>query len=86
MQHREEVTVSALKHLRELIPPRAEDWCRIDYVVNFDFPPEGILALEATEQADLIVMGVHAQSATQLSASRLVRSPTKWLAMRNARC
>jgi nucleotide-binding universal stress UspA family protein len=62
MQHQEEVRVSALKRLHELIPPGADDWCRIDCVVSFEFPAEGILNLAASEQADLIVMGVHAKA------------------------
>jgi nucleotide-binding universal stress UspA family protein len=60
MQHQEEVRSSALKRLHELVPSDAEDWCRIECVVSFEFPAEGILSLAETRNADLIVMGVHA--------------------------
>jgi nucleotide-binding universal stress UspA family protein len=62
MQHQEEVRVSAMKRLYELIPSDAEDWCRIECVVGFEFPAEGILSLAETRHADLIVMGVHAKA------------------------
>lgn len=60
MQHQDEVREEAVRRLRELVPRDAENWCHINYVVNFEFPAEGILNLAANEQADLIVMGVHA--------------------------
>jgi len=62
MQHQEEVRVGAMKRLHELIPSDAEDWCRIECVVSFEFPAEGILSLGTTRHADLIVMGVHAKA------------------------
>lgn len=69
MQHQEEVRAGAIKRLRELIPPDAEDWCRIECVVSFEFPAEGILNLTAARDADLVVMGVHARA--PISSSHL---------------
>jgi nucleotide-binding universal stress UspA family protein len=62
MQHQEEVRAGAVKRIRELIPSDAEDWCRIECVVSFEFPAEGTLSLAESRQADLIVMGVHAKA------------------------
>jgi len=62
MQHQEEVRATAMKRLLELIPSDAEDWCRVECVVSFEFPAEGILSLAETRHADLIVMGVHAKA------------------------
>jgi nucleotide-binding universal stress UspA family protein len=69
MQHQEEVRAGAITRLHQLIPADAEDWCRIESVVSFEFPAEGILNLAATRQADLIVMGVHARA--PISSSHL---------------
>jgi nucleotide-binding universal stress UspA family protein len=62
MQHQEEVREGGLTRLHELIPSDVEDWCRIDCVVSFEFPAEGILSLAESRHADLIVMGVHAKA------------------------
>jgi nucleotide-binding universal stress UspA family protein len=59
MQHQEEVRAATMRRLRELVPHDAEDWCRINFVVSFEFAAEGILQLAEAEQANLIVMGVH---------------------------
>ena len=67
MQHQEELRLSALKRLRELVPVDAEDWCRIEYLVSFEFPAEGILSLAASRHANLIVMGVHGKGARSSS-------------------
>jgi nucleotide-binding universal stress UspA family protein len=62
IQHQDEVQDGAIKRLRELIPSDAEDWCRIDCRVRFEFPAEGILNLATHDDADLIVMGVHCKA------------------------
>lgn len=58
--HQEQVREQGMQRLKELIPADAEDWCKPQCVVGFEFPAEGILALAAERSADLIVMGVHA--------------------------
>ncbi len=65
----DQVGASVRARLEELILPEAADWCRPDCVVRFEFPPEGILALAESQQADLIVMGVH--KAAPVAASHL---------------
>jgi nucleotide-binding universal stress UspA family protein len=67
MQHQDEVRDAATKRLRELIPADAEDWCRIECRVSFEFPAEGILSLAGERGADLIVMGVHSKAAAAVS-------------------
>lgn len=53
---------SALEALRTLVPPEAEDWCKPEFAVRFDFPAEGILHLAQEREVDLIVMGVRKSS------------------------
>lgn len=60
--HQEQVREQGTQRLKELIPADAEDWCRPQCVVGFEFPAEGILALAAERHADLIVMGVRARA------------------------
>jgi len=66
-QHQEETRQRAVQQLRRLIPEDAENWCHVDYKVSFEFPAEGILSMATTEDADLIVMGVHSKSARTAS-------------------
>jgi len=61
--HQDMVRAEGENRLRALIPPDAEDWCKPHCVVAFEFPAEGILALAAERNADLIVMGVRARGA-----------------------
>jgi nucleotide-binding universal stress UspA family protein len=69
LQQQDQVAASARKQLKALIPPEAGDWCRPECVVRFEFPAEGILSLAESQQADLIVMGVH--KAVPVAASHL---------------
>lgn len=59
LQHQESVAASAQDRLEDLVPPEASNWCRPECVVRFEFPAEGILTLAESQDADLIVMGVH---------------------------
>ncbi|MFZ0283746.1 MAG: universal stress protein [Terriglobales bacterium] len=53
---------SALEALRALVPREAEDWCKPEFAVRFDFPAEGILRLAKERDVDLVVMGVRRSS------------------------
>jgi len=57
-QYRESEEASAREMLRALVPADAENWCKPEFVVRFDFPEDGILRLAEERKADLIVMGV----------------------------
>jgi nucleotide-binding universal stress UspA family protein len=59
LQQQAGVTESTADRLQKLIPPDAEDWCHPVSLVSFEFPAEGILHVADSEEADLIVMGVH---------------------------
>jgi len=57
-QYRESEEASAREMLRALVPVDAENWCKPEFVVRFEFPEDGILRLAEERKADLIVMGV----------------------------
>jgi len=69
LHEQDRVAANARDRLAELIPPETADRCRPDCVVRFEFPAEGILTLSESQQADLIVMGVH--KAAPVAASHL---------------
>jgi len=69
LREQEKVAAGTGERLAKLIPREAADWCRPDCVVRFEFPAEGILTLAESQQADLIVMGVH--KAAPVAASHL---------------
>jgi nucleotide-binding universal stress UspA family protein len=69
LREQDQVAATVRARLAELILPEAADWCRPDCVVRFEFPAEGILTLAESQQADLIVMGVH--KAAPVAASHL---------------
>jgi len=56
-------SASLLSHLRALVPPEAEPWCRSQCLLEFGelfAPPSSrILEIAADREADLIVLGVH---------------------------
>ncbi|HZQ23802.1 MAG TPA: universal stress protein [Terriglobales bacterium] len=70
-QQREAVTEAETKRLKALVPPDAESWCRPEFVVNFQFPAEGILEAVEHYNGDLLVMGVHKREAPRLAAHML---------------
>jgi nucleotide-binding universal stress UspA family protein len=69
LHQQEQVAASAREQLLGLVPPGTADWCRPECVVRFEFPAEGILSVAQSQQADLIVMGVH--KAAPVAASHL---------------
>jgi nucleotide-binding universal stress UspA family protein len=58
-QYRAEVEKQFCTRLEREIPPEARDWCRLETVVCWEYPAEGILRVAEEREADLIVMGVH---------------------------
>jgi nucleotide-binding universal stress UspA family protein len=58
----------AEKALRALVPVDAEAWCKPEYVVEFEFPAEGILRVARERNAELIVMGVRKSAMAAVSA------------------
>ncbi len=60
----EEVTASLVRRLKDLAPPEAESWCRMEFLVEFGHlrqfapPAERILEVARDRAADLIVLGV----------------------------
>jgi nucleotide-binding universal stress UspA family protein len=57
-EYRESFDASVQEKLRGLVPPEADAWCKLEFMVRFEFPAEGILRLATERQANLIVMGV----------------------------
>jgi nucleotide-binding universal stress UspA family protein len=57
-EYRESFEASVHEQLRSLVPPEADAWCKLEFMVRFEFPAEGILRLATERQANLIVMGV----------------------------
>jgi nucleotide-binding universal stress UspA family protein len=68
VQERGTVEGGARKRMELLVPIDAASWCKPEFVVRFDFPAEGILAVAAERNADLIVMGVRKTGSPRLSA------------------
>jgi nucleotide-binding universal stress UspA family protein len=61
---REEVTASLVRRLKDLVPPEAQSWCHMEFLVEFGHlrqfvpPAERILEIASERAADLIVLGV----------------------------
>jgi len=65
-QYKEAVESNTRKKLEALMPN--EPWCHADFVVNFDFPAQGILQVARERSADLIVLGVKKPGAIILTS------------------
>ena len=48
--------------LRGLVPPEAEPWCKVEYVVKQGEAADGILAVANERNVDLIVLGVRPET------------------------
>jgi nucleotide-binding universal stress UspA family protein len=57
-EYRESFEASVKEKLLRLLPPEADAWCKLEFMVRFEFPAEGILRLATERRANLIVMGV----------------------------
>jgi nucleotide-binding universal stress UspA family protein len=54
---------SVTKSLQALVPSETTPWCNTQFLVRFEFPPNGILQVAEEHGTDLIVIGVrHASS------------------------
>ena len=58
--------------LQVLVPADAENWCKPEFVVRFEFPEDGILRLAEERKADLIVMGVRQPAEGAISGAHTV--------------
>jgi nucleotide-binding universal stress UspA family protein len=67
--YRPEIESDLTDQLKVLVPEDAGDWCRLEFVVRFEFAAEGILQVAEERQSDLIVMGVRKASALAASHS-----------------
>lgn len=52
-----------LEQLRGLLPSNAGLKCRVEHMVEFHFPPEGIIRVATERDVDMIVMGVRESGA-----------------------
>lgn len=68
LDSQDDLQVSILNRLHALLPEDAEDWCRPECIVRFEFPADGILHLADERSVDLIVMGVHKPAAPSATA------------------
>jgi nucleotide-binding universal stress UspA family protein len=59
---------AARQALQALVPPEANDWCKPEFVVGFEFPTEGILTFAEHRKVDLIVLGVRRAAAAEMTA------------------
>jgi len=57
-QHREAAIQNEMARLKAMLTEEETACCRPEYVVNFQFPAEGILDAASNHHADMIVMGV----------------------------
>ena len=68
LDSQDDLQESTLARMKALLPPDAEDWCKPECMVRFEFPADGILHLAAERSADLIVMGVRKRVAPAAAA------------------
>jgi nucleotide-binding universal stress UspA family protein len=51
-----------LEQLQGLVPPEAEAWCKVDYVVKQSRAADGILEVAKERNVDLIILGVRPET------------------------
>jgi nucleotide-binding universal stress UspA family protein len=66
----DDIEASLVRRLQDLIPSEVAGWCKLECIVRFEFPAEGILRAAEEFGADLIVMSVR-RSAIAGAASHL---------------
>jgi nucleotide-binding universal stress UspA family protein len=64
-QNPRKVEANTKARLRALVPYEADLWCKPEFVVGHELPPEGILQVAEEREVDLIVMGVHRASSSK---------------------
>ena len=65
-QYKDSVAAGTEKQLAALMPP--EPWCNPEFIVEFDFPAQGILKVAREREADLIVLAVSGRAAARLTS------------------
>ena len=74
----EGVKGSALRRLKELVPPEAEPWCHAEYLVDFGEqftpPAKRILEIAREQGADLIALGVRPAHGAMSAVTHLART------------
>lgn len=76
---------TALHQLYELLPPRADSWCRPEALVEYGEPAARILRVAKDRGADLIVMGVR-DAAGHLAAATHGERTTAHTIVAHAKC
>jgi nucleotide-binding universal stress UspA family protein len=74
----EAVTACVMGRLKELVPPEAEAWCRVQCLVEFGqqfaLPAQRILEIARDKAADLIVLGMHPTSRAMSMVTHLAQT------------
>jgi len=74
----EAVTASVTRRLKELVPPEAEAWCRVECQVEFGqqfaLPAQRILEIARDKAADLIILGVHPTHSAMSTVTHLAQT------------
>ena len=71
LQRQDMMVKATRERLEALVPLGAEDWCKAEYLVRFEYPADGIVRVAQEHDADLIVMGVHPSTAPRASTHLL---------------
>lgn len=71
--------------LRAMVPADAEQWCRVEYVVDFGLRASGILHIADQKKIDLVVLGVRGSKALIGLVSHLP-GPTAYTIIAGAPC
>jgi nucleotide-binding universal stress UspA family protein len=76
----EEVTESLVRRLKDLVPPEAQSWCHMEFLVEFGHlrqfapPAERILEIAREQAADLIVLGARPTHGAVSTVSHLTHT------------
>jgi nucleotide-binding universal stress UspA family protein len=68
LDSQDDLEVSIVNRLHKLLPEDAEDWCKPECMVRFEFPADGILRLANERSVNLIIMGVRKPAAPSATA------------------
>jgi nucleotide-binding universal stress UspA family protein len=68
LDSQDDLQVSIMDRLHQLLPEDAEDWCKPECIVRFEFPADGILRLANERSVNLIIMGVRKPTAPAATA------------------
>lgn len=68
LDSQDDLEQSTLARMNRLLPSDAENWCKPECIVRFEFPADGILRLASERDADLVVMGVRKRAAPVAAA------------------